>query len=249
MIPHLIIWSSFLPCNYLLLLFSCSLMSNPLWPHGPQHTRLLCPSLSPGVCSDSCPLGLIMPSNHLILCCPLTLMPSMFPSIRIFSSESALHIRWSKYWSFSFTISIHKYDLRQTFLFFVPLLKRGKEEKTKISKANFIWICYISLATLWFGSGVVCSTDKAFAFFFLFNWMFNCFVLFGLIRERPISSINVLYVRMDIDKSETSARQICPQVFLLSTRGSISSQSSVWVCRNAAESSAVSLPLTFPGIL
>ena len=47
----------------------------------------------------------VMPSNHLILCCPLLLLPSIFPSIRVFSSESALHIRWPKYWSFSFSIS------------------------------------------------------------------------------------------------------------------------------------------------
>ena len=46
----------------------------------------------------------VMPSNHLILCCPL-LPPSVFPSIRTFSNESVLHIRWSKYWSFSFSIS------------------------------------------------------------------------------------------------------------------------------------------------
>ena len=47
----------------------------------------------------------VMPSNHLILCRPLLLPPSIFPSIRVFSNESALHIRWPKYWSFSFTIS------------------------------------------------------------------------------------------------------------------------------------------------
>ena len=46
-----------------------------------------------------------MPSNHLILCCPLLLLPSVFPSNRIFSNESVLHIRWTKYWSFSFSIS------------------------------------------------------------------------------------------------------------------------------------------------
>ena len=47
----------------------------------------------------------VMPSNHLILCWPLLLPPSIFPSIRVFSNESILHIRWSKYWSFSFSIS------------------------------------------------------------------------------------------------------------------------------------------------
>ena len=50
-------------------------------------------------------IELVMPSNHLILCCPLLLWPSTFPSIRVFSNESALHIRWPKYWSFSFNIS------------------------------------------------------------------------------------------------------------------------------------------------
>ena len=48
----------------------------------------------------------VMPSNHLILCHPLLLLPSIFPSIRVFSNESALHIRWPKYWNFSFNISL-----------------------------------------------------------------------------------------------------------------------------------------------
>ena len=48
----------------------------------------------------------VMPSNHLILCCPLLLLPSIFPSIRVFSNKSALHISWPKYWSFSFSISL-----------------------------------------------------------------------------------------------------------------------------------------------
>ena len=50
-------------------------------------------------------LDSVMPSKHLILCCPLLLLPSIFPSIRVFSNESALHIRWPKYWSFSLNIS------------------------------------------------------------------------------------------------------------------------------------------------
>ena len=51
------------------------------------------------------PIESAVPSNHLILCCPLLLAPSIFPSIKVFSSESALRIRWAKYWSFSFNIS------------------------------------------------------------------------------------------------------------------------------------------------
>ena len=78
-------------------------MPNSLQPHGLQHARLPCPSLSLGVCSDSTTESM-MPSNHLILCRPL-LLPSIFPSIMIFSNELAVHIRWPRYWSFSFSNS------------------------------------------------------------------------------------------------------------------------------------------------
>ena len=134
-------------------------MSDSLQPHGLQHARLPCPSLSPGICSTACllcifwwnvneqrvngpivvvhslsrirlfvtpwtaahkasqcttnPRSLLklmsirsaMLSNHLILSCPLLLPPSIFPSIRVFSNESVLRIRWPKYWSFSISPS------------------------------------------------------------------------------------------------------------------------------------------------
>ena len=80
-------------------------MSNSLRPHEPQHTRPPCPSPTPGVYPNpSMSIELVMPSNLLILCCPLLLLPSVIPSIRVFSNESALCIRWPKYWSFSFNI-------------------------------------------------------------------------------------------------------------------------------------------------
>ena len=60
---------------------------------------------TPGFPVPHCLLELVMLSNHLILCHPVLLLPSVFPSIRVFSSESSLHIRWPKYWSFSFSIS------------------------------------------------------------------------------------------------------------------------------------------------
>ena len=78
-------------------------MSNSLRCHGLQHDRLLCSSsqsLLKLVSIDS-----VMPSNYLIICRPLLLLPSIFPSIRVFSNESFLRIRWPKYWSFSFSIS------------------------------------------------------------------------------------------------------------------------------------------------
>ena len=109
-------------------------MSDSLGSHRLQHARLLCPPLSPRVCSNSCPLcqwcyltipfsatslsftisrsllklmsiQSVMPSNHLILYGPLPRPPSILPSVRVFPNESALHIRWPKYWSFSFSIS------------------------------------------------------------------------------------------------------------------------------------------------
>ena len=89
----------------LLLLFSHSVVSDSLQPHGLQHARLPCPSPTPGACSNSMSIESVMASNHLILCCPLLLLPSIFPSIRVFFNESALLIRWPKYWSFSFSIS------------------------------------------------------------------------------------------------------------------------------------------------
>ena len=89
-----------------MLLFNCSAMSNSLRPHGMEHARLPCNSLSPRTCSNSCPLiESVMPSNRLILCRPLLLLPSVFCRIRFFPNESALCIRWPKYWSFSFNIS------------------------------------------------------------------------------------------------------------------------------------------------
>ena len=77
-------------------------MSDSLQPERLQHIRLPCPSPSPWVCSNSCPLSRWC---HPTICPLLFLLPSIFPSIRVFSNESFLRIRWPKYWSFSFNIS------------------------------------------------------------------------------------------------------------------------------------------------
>ena len=73
-------------------------------PHGLQHRRLSCPSPIPRAYSNSCPLS-VMPSSYLILCSPLLLLPSIFPSITVLSNESVLCIRWPKYWRFNLSIS------------------------------------------------------------------------------------------------------------------------------------------------
>ena len=80
-------------------------MSDSLGPHEPQHTRPPCPLVDGRSPPKPMSTELVMPSSHLILCHPFLLLPSVFPSIRVFSNESALHIRWPKYWSFSFNIS------------------------------------------------------------------------------------------------------------------------------------------------
>ena len=85
--------------------FSCSVVSNSLQPHGLQHTRLPCPSTNSWSLLKLVSIQSVMPFNRLILYHPLLFLPSIFPSIRVFSSESVLHIWCPKYWSFSFSIS------------------------------------------------------------------------------------------------------------------------------------------------
>ena len=84
--------------------FSRSVVSNSLRPHGMQHARLPYPSPTPRAYSNS-PIQSVMSSNHLILCCPLLFPSSIFLSIRVFSNESVLCIRWPTCWSFRFSIS------------------------------------------------------------------------------------------------------------------------------------------------
>ena len=83
---------------------SLLVVSDSLRPHGLQHTRPPCPSPTPWSLLRLTSIELVMPSNYLILCHPLLLL-SIFPSIRVFSSESVLHIRWPKYGGFSFSVS------------------------------------------------------------------------------------------------------------------------------------------------
>ena len=82
-------------------------MSNSLGPHELQHTRLPCPSPTPSSLKLM-PIESVMPSSHLILCRPLILLPPIPSSIRVFSNELTLRMRWPKYWSFSFRISPSK---------------------------------------------------------------------------------------------------------------------------------------------
>ena len=83
---------------------SCPILCDPMDCSTPG-TSPPCPSPSPGVCSKLVSIESVMPYNHLILCCPLLLLLSIFPSIRVFSNELTLHVTWPKNWSFSLSIS------------------------------------------------------------------------------------------------------------------------------------------------
>ena len=126
----------------------------------------------------------MMPSNHIILCCPLLLLPSIFPSIRVFSSESALCIRWPKYWSFSFSISpsneysglisfsIDWFDLLEiqgTLEEFSPTTQ--KHPFFNITKASILWCSTFFMVQL---SRLYVTTGKAIA---LTRWTFVDIVL------------------------------------------------------------------------
>ena len=92
-------------CKISSVQFSHSVMSNYLQPHGMQHARLPCPSQTPRVYSNSCPLSRWYHPTISSSVIPLSSLPSIFSSIRIFSNELALRIQWPKYWNFSFNIS------------------------------------------------------------------------------------------------------------------------------------------------
>ena len=91
--------------GYVSLQFSCSVLFNSLWLHGLQHTRLPSPSPTPEASWNSCPLSQWCHPTISSSVVPFSLLPTIFPSIRVFSSGSLLPIRWLKYRSFSFNIS------------------------------------------------------------------------------------------------------------------------------------------------
>ena len=131
-----------------------------MWSHELQHTRLLCPSLPCWACSNKS-IESVMQSSNLILCHPILLLPSVFPNIRFFSIESALHIRWPKNWSFSFSIiPSNEYSGLISFrIYWFDLLARTKEWKTVLVARSLLIevICFFSFlldSLISFHSGV-----------------------------------------------------------------------------------------------
>ena len=177
------------------MLFSCLVLT--LWPYGLQHTRLPCPSLSPSSIQSLSRVWLfatpwtaqsllrfmsiesMMLPNHLILCHHLLFPPLIFPSIRVFSSEAALRLRWPKYWSFTFSISpSNEYSGLISFrtVWLDLLAVQGTQES---SLAQFESISFLALSPLYgprltyvhdywknhsFDSTDLCQQSEVFAF-------------------------------------------------------------------------------------
>ena len=118
-------------------------MSDSLRPREPQHARLLSFIISQCLLKLMS-IELVMPSNYLIFCRPLLLPPSIFPSITVFSNESALRIRWPKYWCFSFNISPSNehpglISFRMDWLDLLAVQGTLKSLQQHTSKASVLW--------------------------------------------------------------------------------------------------------------
>ena len=131
--------------------FSSVQFSHSLWPHRLQHVRLPCSS-PPWSLLKLMSIESVMPSNHLILCCSFLHLPSIFPSIRVFSNESVLHFRWPKYWSFSCISPSNKYSGLISFrMDWLDLAVQGTLKsllQQHSSKASVLWCSAIFVVQL-----------------------------------------------------------------------------------------------------
>ena len=190
-----------------MLSFSGLVVSDSLWPHELQHSRFLCLPLSPRVCSNSCP-ELMMLFNHLVLCCPLLLLPSMFPSIRVFSNESALHIRCEDkilpYLKGSGFLCIHGYSVYTKWLLFLVSYEtkgnvRNKKDSVTLetqSRICWSWIlqgCYgvgetelgVALAAV-YRALLLCTRHSPGCFTCLISDPHNSFVISPFLQRRKL---------------------------------------------------------------
>ena len=131
---------------------SCSVMSDSLQPHGLQHARPPCPSPTPRAYSNTCPLSQWCHPTISSSVFPFSSLPSIFPSIRVFSNESVLRIRWPKFWSFIFSISpSNEYSGLISFrmdwldlLAFQEILKSFNSSKASILQRSIFFVIQLS---------------------------------------------------------------------------------------------------------
>ena len=138
-----------------------------LGAHRLQHASLSCPSLSPVSLLRLISIESVVPSNHLILWCPLLLLLSIFPNIEVFSNESALHIRWLKYWSFSISRSNEHSGLISFRTDWIDLLAIQGTLKSLLqhhsSKASILWqsaFFMVQLSNLYMTSGKIIALTR-----------------------------------------------------------------------------------------
>ena len=182
-------WRKFLPTlNPHLgfsLLFSYKVVSDSLWGHGLQHARLPCPSLFPGICAYSSSLSQRCHPMILFSVNNLLLLPSIFPRIRIFSNESALWIRWPKYWSFSISpsneysglISFGVFDVFDLFAVQRTLKNLLQHHNSKASVLQYS-VFRVQLSHPYVTTGNVIALTYG---LLLVKWCFCFYTLFGFV--------------------------------------------------------------------
>ena len=127
----MVLWTSSSP-------LSCSVVSDYLEPHGPQHCQASRSITISWSLLKLMSIESVMPSNHLVLYRPLLLLPSILPSIRVFSNELALHIRWPKYWSFSFSTTPFRIDFLSDWLVWSSCSPRDSQESSPTPQFKII---------------------------------------------------------------------------------------------------------------
>ena len=172
-------------------------MSDSLQPCGLHHTRLPYPSPTPEACSNSSPLSWWCHLKHLILCHPLLLLPSIFPSIRVFPNESVLCIRWPKYWSFSFCISpsneysglisfrIDWFDLLAVQGTLKSLLQHHSSKVSILQHSAFFMVQHTSIHDYWKNQCLAGPRDIGKVMSLLFD-MLSRFVIASLPRSKGL---------------------------------------------------------------
>ena len=184
-------------------------------PRGLQHTRLPCPSLSPGVCSNSCPLNRWY---HLILCHPDLLLPTVFLSICVFSNELALFLRWPKYWSFSISPSneysgliffrIDWFDLLAVQGILKSLFQHHSKKASSILRCSVFFIFQLSHHYMTTRKTIALSicTFVSKVMSFLFNTL-SRFIIASLPRSRRLNFMAAVTICSDFGAEED---KVCP---------------------------------------
>ena len=157
-----------------------------------------------------------MPSNHLILCCPLLLLPLIFPSIRVFSNESALHIRWPEYWSFSFNISPSSehpvvVSFRMDWLNLLAVQGTLKSSRASILQHSAFFIVQLSHPYMTTGKTIALTrwTFVGKVMFLLFNMLSRLVITF-LPRSKRLNFMAAITIRSDFGAQKNKVSHCFP---------------------------------------